>query len=83
MGVTLSGDIYIYGHSGFGGYLSDMYVYALDEYLNWYYVNKITVTDTSDYAIYIGYASSFRYIEIAGYDSGYSVCLYLDAIRVT
>jgi hypothetical protein len=87
MDKETSGHIWIYGKSGPGGYYSDLYVYVSDEYPseNWEFVNSLTITEyTSPYWIDIGTPSGkFRYIEIVGYDSGFSVCLYLDSVRIT
>ncbi len=78
-----TGDIYIQGCSGPGGYYSDLYVYVSYDNQNWYWVNTLRITSTSSYSIHVGHVSnSFRYIAINGYDSGFSVCLYLDAVSV-
>lgn len=82
LNAVASGDIYIYGCSGSGGYYSDLYVYVSYDYNSWDLVSVQTITATSPYSIYIGEASNFRYIAITGYDSGNSVCLYLDAVSV-
>ena len=85
MDKETSGRIAIYGKSG-SGYQSDLYVYVADEYPseNWQFVKSLTITNTTAQWIDIGTSPiKFRYIEVVGYDSGNSVCLYLDSMRVT
>lgn len=83
--VTYGGHIEIYGCSGQGGYLSDLRVYVSEDNWNYYQVGSVMrITATSPYWINVGdYGDSFRYIRVVGYDSGYSVCLYLDSVRIT
>jgi hypothetical protein len=85
MNGLASGRVTVYGRSGAGGYLSDMYVYVSSNGGTWTQVgSKITVTSTSSYWIDFGVAPiSFNYIKIRGYDNANSVCLYLDSVRVT
>jgi len=77
------GSLQIYGKSG-SGYYSDLYVYVSLDNQNWNYVGFRRVTSTSPYWIDLGYIEDcFKYICIVGYDSGFSVSLYLDCVRVT
>jgi rhodanese-related sulfurtransferase len=78
------GLLQIYGKSAPGGYLSDLYVYVSTDNVNWEYVGFQRVTSTSSYWIDFGYVETcFKYIGVVGYDSGYSVNLLLDCVRVT
>ena len=78
------GLLQIYGKTAPGGYLSDLYVYVSTDNQNWDYVGYQQITSTSPYWIDFGYVEDcFKYIAIVGYNSGYSVNLYLDCVRVT
>ena len=78
------GLLQIYGKTAPGGYLSDLYVYVSTDNQNWDYIGFRRITSTSPYWIDLGYVEDcFKYVAIVGYDSGYSVNLYLDCVRVT
>lgn len=82
MNADAHGHIYLYGYSG-AGYYSDLYVYVSPDNNNWYYVNSLRITTSSPYTIDVGtYGNNFRYIAVCGYDGGFSVCLYIDAVSV-
>lgn len=85
MNEQASGHIELYGRDGPGGYYSDLYVFVSSDGVNWNQVGSVkTITQTSNYWIDIGTPQgSFQYIGVAGYDSANSVCLYIDAVRVT
>ena len=78
------GELQIYGKSAPGGYLSDLYVYVSTDNVNWEYVGFQRITSTSSYWIDFGYVETcFKYVGIVGYNSGFSVNLLLDCVRVT
>jgi hypothetical protein len=78
------GLLQVYGKSAPGGYLSNMYVYVSNDNYNWDYIGYQCVTSTSPCWIDFGYVEDcFKYVAIVGYDSGNSVNLLLDCVRVT
>ena len=78
------GDISVYCYSG-SGYYSNLYVYVSYDGNTWYEINSpITVSSTSPSWIDFGYTNTcFNYIAVVGYDTGNSVLLNIDAIRLT
>ncbi|NLB75068.1 MAG: hypothetical protein GX799_01190 [Crenarchaeota archaeon] len=78
------GLIQIYGNTAPGGYLSDLYVYVSADNQNWAFVNAYRITSTSPSWINFDYVDDcFKYIAIVGFNTGYSVNLHLDCVRVT
>jgi hypothetical protein len=78
------GRVEVYGYS-YPEYLSDMYVYVSNNGQDWYQVGSMkTITDSSPYWIDFGtYGSTFTYVRIVGHNSGNSVRLLLDCVRIT
>lgn len=86
MNAQATGKIEIYGHTGTGGYSSDIYVYVSNDSQNWNLVSSQTIWayQTSPFWIDCGTVSTtFNYIKIRGYDSPNSVCLHMDSVCVT
>jgi hypothetical protein len=82
MNTASGGNICIRGWST-SGYYSDLYVYVSNDNQNWVTVATLCITQSSPYWITVGTVkSNFLYIAVAGYDSGNSVNLHLDAVRV-
>ena len=83
MNAASGGNIYIYGYST-SGYYSDLYVYVSTDNQHWTQIgNALRITQSTPYWISIGsYMGDFSYIAVAGYDTGYSVNLHLDAVKV-
>ena len=80
MSSVTSGQICIYGYSS-PGYYSDLHVYVSLDDQNWDQVGYLTISSSTPYWIYVGsYSYDFKYIGIAGYDSGDSVFLHLDSV---
>jgi hypothetical protein len=83
MNALSGGYISVYGYSD-SGYYSDLLVYVSNDDSTWTLVNSAIVSSTTPSWINVGvYMGDFQYIAIAGFDSGYSVSLHLDAVRVT
>jgi rhodanese-related sulfurtransferase len=77
------GQIDVYGYS-VSGYYSLFYVYVSNDDYNWNFVKSQVVSSSSPGWISFGpYTSPFRYVLLLGYDSGNSVNLQIDAVRVT
>jgi hypothetical protein len=83
MNAESGGNIYIYGYST-NGYYSDLYVYVSWDNYHWTQIGSmLRITQSTPYWISIGsYTGDFSYIAVAGYDTGYSVNLHLDAVKV-
>ncbi|MEM3378692.1 MAG: hypothetical protein QW674_07095 [Candidatus Bathyarchaeia archaeon] len=85
MNAPSGGYIYAYAYS-VAGYYSDLYVYVSNDNQNWNLVGETyhRISSSSPSWVYVGQAlSTFRYIIVVGYDTGNSVNLYVDAIRVS
>jgi hypothetical protein len=78
------GEVYVYCTSYYTAESSDMYVFVSDDYDTWHQVGDVIhVGRYGPFWIDVGsYLEHFRYIAIAGYDTGYNVELMLDAVRV-
>lgn len=77
------GNIGVYGYS-VSGYYSLFYVYVSNDDYNWNFVSSQVVSSSTPSWINFGvYAANFRYVLLIGYDSGNSVNLQIDAVRVT
>ena len=77
------GNIGVYGYS-VSGYYSLFYVYVSNDNQNWQFVSSQVVSTSSPHWMNFGvYAANFRYILLIGYDSGNSVNLQIDAVRIT
>jgi hypothetical protein len=83
MNAIVGGHIYVNGYSD-SGYYSNLYVYVSSDCSSWTQVGSyITVSQSTPYWIDIGvYLGGFRYITVMGYDTGNSVHLNLDCVRV-
>lgn len=77
------GLISLYGWSA-DGYYSHLYVYVSNDASNWKYVSDQYISGGTIQWMDCGYEEEcFKYICIVGYNSGFSVNLYLDCCRVT
>ena len=78
------GEIQFWGFSWIG-YYSDLYIFVSNDNYNWDYVGfqEITQEYPGDWIDFGYYPYCFRYINLCGYDSGYSVDLLVDCVTVT
>jgi len=77
------GNVGVYGYS-VSGYYSLFYVYVSSDNSNWHFVSSKVVSTSSPTWLNFGtYAGTFRYVLLIGYDSGNSVNLQIDAVRIT
>jgi rhodanese-related sulfurtransferase len=76
------GDISIYAYST-SGYNSHLYVYVSPDDSNWEFVHDLTIDSSTPSWINIDvYPDAFKYILLIGYDTGNSVNLHIDTVRV-
>jgi hypothetical protein len=83
--VTSSGgDIIVDGYSYNAGYYSNLYVYvSMNSNGPWTEVGTVTVPPSAEYHINVGaYYGAFNYVSVAGYDTGDSCRLEIDAVGV-